>query len=90
MQKTSNGYNLLYKLCTIFLKIGYHDMIEEFDGVMICCPKCDWKPSNEIFLKLSIDSYERKSNKKIPIKCSQYYCHHSGTIEDWLFIYKEF
>ncbi|MBM78362.1 MAG: hypothetical protein CL846_07755 [Crocinitomicaceae bacterium] len=70
--------------------MGYPNMDKEYDGVMICCPKCDWQPLNEVFFKLSIDAYKRKSNRKIPIKCEKFYCNHSGLIEDWLFIYKEF
>lgn len=64
-------------------------MDKEFDGIMICCPKCDWQPFNELFFKLSIDAYDRSLDKRINIKCGKYLCNYSGFIENWLFIFKQ-
>jgi len=65
-------------------------MKDEYDGIMVCCPECDWKPANKLFLKLSMDAYRRRSVRKLKIACRRSYCNYAGIMEDWLSIYNDF
>jgi len=61
----------------------------EFEGLLLSCPKCDWEPSIELFYHLSLSVY--LNNNKLPeIQCRFIDCTYSGTLINWLHLWKEF
>jgi hypothetical protein len=61
----------------------------EFEGLLLSCPKCDWEPTIELFYHLSLSVY--LNNNKLPkIQCHFFNCTYSGTLLEWLHLWKDF
>jgi len=61
----------------------------EFEGLVLSCPKCGWEPRTELFYHLSLSVY--LNNNKLPnIRCRFIDCTYRGNLIDWVHFWKEF